>query len=202
MHWPTVELWSRSTFMAINAGPTAPAWSVATAKVLANDLIYVVPLLLLIAWLWGGYRIRQAALRACVVTAVALGVGQMIGFAWPQPRPFVIHLGTAWMRHVADPSFPSDHVTVLSAVALCMLLDGEALIGALMFVGALCVGWARVYLGVHYPADVAGGLAVATIAYVTVAPMWQRLGVRLTDVVQAVYRRVFALPIGAGWVRA
>ncbi len=186
----------------MNAGTSAPPWTVAVARVLADGVIYGVPLLLVMLWLWGDYRLRRAALRTCVVAALALGGGQLIGLAWPQPRPFMIGLGHSWISHAADPSFPSDHVTVFSAVGMSMLFDGQAVLGLIVLAAGACVAWARIYLGVHFPLDMVGAVALATATCMVVVPVWRRAGDRVTAVVQHAYRNVMALPIARGWVRA
>jgi membrane-associated phospholipid phosphatase len=78
-----------------------------------------------------------------------------------RPRPTIEQLS-----HLSSLSFPSEHTTQAAAVYLTiaiMLSAGlrrgwrEAVI-ALGVLVALAVAWSRVYLGVHYPTDVAAGL--------------------------------------------
>ncbi len=66
----------------------------------------------------------------------------------------------------------------------------------------MAVGVSRVYLGVHFPLDIAGGLALAPLAAAAAVPLWNRAGAPLTDFAQAVYRKLLALPIARGWIRA
>jgi undecaprenyl-diphosphatase len=80
-----------------------------------------------------------------------------------RPRPTIEHLS-----HLSSLSFPSEHTTQAAAIYLTiaiMLSQGlargwrEAAI-VLGVVIALGVAWSRVYLGVHYPTDVAAGLVL------------------------------------------
>jgi undecaprenyl-diphosphatase len=201
VHWADVEIWNRAAFLAMNAGEGAAVWAVGISGVLASDLIYAIPVLLVTMWLWGDHRLRRAALRSCVVAGLALGAGLLVGIVWPHPRPFVIGLGHAWIPHAADASFPSDHVTLFSAVGLCMLVEGQSVLGLTLLAAGACVGWARIYLGVHFPLDIAGAVVLAAVTCAVVAPAWRRVGDRLTDQVQQVYRKVMMLPIARGWVR-
>ena len=73
-----------------------------TAIGIADDVIYLIPLLLAGLWLWGDYARRSLALKACLVALLGVAANQAIGALWPHPRPFIIGLGHAWMPHAAD----------------------------------------------------------------------------------------------------
>lgn len=196
-----LELLNRNVFLWLNGAEGTPAWEVNIAVVLGDTLIYLVPLALLWMWLWGDFARRRLALKVFVVVMVAVGVNQLIGLAWQHPRPFMVGLGHAWIPHQADSSFPSDHVTVLSAFGLTLLAGGAATLGRLMLVIALVVSFARVFLGVHFPLDMVGAFAVAGICLVAVTPIWGSLGARVTNSLERIYRDVCAWPISKGTFR-
>jgi undecaprenyl-diphosphatase len=138
--------------------------------------------------------------RVCCAVLLALGINQLIGLGWMHPRPFMIGLGHTFIEHAPDSSFPSDHVTVLASGTLTLLLAGERRYGLSMLLAGLAVAWARVFVGVHFPLDMAGAVAVACIAYALVAPLWKMSGAALTRGLIAVYRKLLAWPIGRGWL--
>lgn len=195
------ELWNQTVFLALNAGPGTAHWMLAIAEVMANDLIYLIPIVLAVLWFLGDRRHCAVALKVCIVAGLGLGAGQLIGLTWPHPRPFMMGLGHTWMPHAADASFPSDHVTVFAAVGLCMMLDGEAGLGIVLLAAGLCVAWARIYLGVHFPLDMLGATGAATVMYVLVTPVWHRLGGGATRLIDQVYGRSMAWPISRRRVR-
>lgn len=196
-----IEAFNRTLFLQINGGDGTLAWLIQVAIGIADDLIYLIPLLLLGMWLWGDSTRRSQAIKACLVTLLALGANQVIGLVWQHPRPFMIGLGHAWIPHAADSSFPSDHMTVFAGVGLTLLLDGALWFGLATLIGGLSIAWARVFLGVHFPLDMLGAVGVAACSYLIASPLWHRAGMAITGLAERLYRTVLARPISAGWIR-
>jgi membrane-associated phospholipid phosphatase len=105
-------------------------------------------------------RRRQAA-DALAAAATTWVMGQVLKKAWQRVRPF--DAGGVYRLLILKPrgaSWPSSHPMVLTAfltVASRNLgLGGAARVGVGTMAGL--VACSRLYLGVHYPADVAGGL--------------------------------------------
>jgi undecaprenyl-diphosphatase len=66
---------------------------------------------------------------------------------------------TALISHAEDSSFPSDHATLAAAIATGLCVADRPL-GRFVAVAAAAMAFDRVYLGVHYPSDVAAGLVL------------------------------------------
>ncbi|MDE2423955.1 MAG: undecaprenyl-diphosphatase [Ferrovum sp. 37-45-19] len=196
-----LEAFNRTLFLQINGSDGTPAWLIQVAIGIADYLIYLIPLLVLGLWLWGDHARRSMAIKACLVAMLGVAANQAIGAIWQHPRPFMIGLGHAWIPHVADSSFPSDHMTVFSSVALTLLFDGSAGWGTIALLSGLGVAWARVFLGVHFPLDMVGSVAVASAAYAITSPAWHMVANTLTRVAEKLYRTILARPIAAGWLR-
>jgi undecaprenyl-diphosphatase len=196
----TLEALNRSLFLSINATPATPHWQIEAASTVANDFIFLIPVLLALLWLFGDHRQRSAAVRACCVALLALGFNQLIGMVWMHPRPFMIGLGHTFIEHVPDSSFPSDHGTLFASVALTLLLARLWHDGLLAALAGVAVAWARVRIGVHFPLDMAGAIGVACIAYALVAPLWARAGEALMRLLIALYRKAASWPIRRGWL--
>ncbi|MDA8414263.1 MAG: undecaprenyl-diphosphatase [Desulfobacteraceae bacterium] len=155
-------------FNSINAGSGLGDIPLFLATLLAEYLIWLVPLLLIFIW----FRDRTDSGRSRLFLAffsamLALGINQLVGLFYQHPRPFMAGLGHTYLSHGADSSFPSDHVTVFCAVGLALCLDRTTrCFGAILGLAALPVAWARIYLGVHFPLDMVGAFGTAFLSVV------------------------------------
>ena len=117
---------------------------------------------------------RQAAFKTIIALCLAMGIAVLIHHLMPMPRPFVVGIGHTWLSHIADASFPSNHGTYTFTFALALLywLNKKGY-GTLLLLCALAIAWSRVYLGVHFPLDMLGGLIVAGVSCMTVQQGWR-----------------------------
>ncbi|MEW9581903.1 phosphatase PAP2 family protein [Paraburkholderia sp. DGU8] len=196
----TLEAFNQALFLKLNATPSTPAPLIGLARFIADYAIYLVPLALVAMWLSGDPRRRESALRACCVASLALGINQLIALVWPHPRPFMLGIGHTLLHHAPDSSFPSDHATIFASIALSFLVDGVRRYGVAMLLSGVGVAWARVFVGVHFPFDMAGAVAVAYVAFLLIAPLWRWFGESTTRALIAVYRKLLAWPIARGWL--
>lgn len=192
---------NQSLFLDINAGAHTPAGLMDFAIFSAQYLIFLLPVLLLGLWLWGGNARRSVAFKALAVALFALLLNVLIGMVWPQPRPFMLGLGHLWVAHASDASFPSDHMTVFVSVGLTLLLDGVWGFGLMVLGASVAVAWARIFLGVHFPLDILGSVLVAACSYWVLSFGWRSVGATLLAFALRIYRVLLARPIRAGWIR-
>jgi undecaprenyl-diphosphatase len=102
-------------------------------------------------------------LEASIAGLTGLLINQLIGLAWTHPRPFVMGLGHTLISHVADSSFPSDHLTLWWSVAFSFMFnEGTRHFGILAGLIGIPMAWARIYLGAHFPLDMLGALCVSS----------------------------------------
>ena len=159
-----MEALNQAVFLYLNApahlGPTV----LLATSFLAEGLIWLIPAGLLLGWLRGSYATRKAVIEATVAAVLALLFAQLIGMVWVHPRPFMIGMGHTHLVHVADASFPSDHLTLWWTVSFSLIThSGLRAAGALLGLLGIVVAWARIYLGVHVPLDMAGAAGVALV---------------------------------------
>ncbi|MBN3786291.1 phosphatase PAP2 family protein [Burkholderia sp. Ac-20353] len=150
-------------FSAINAGPAPQPGIVKLAIFAADWLVYAIPAMLLLTWMFGMRNTRRQAIEAGVGACVALALAQVLSHFWFSPRPFMAGVGTQLIPHAPDGSFPSDHMTFVWSVAAGMLLGSATRVtGLVMAAMAAAIAWGRIYAGVHWPFDMAGGVLVGT----------------------------------------
>jgi len=118
----------------------------------------------LLLYLWFTNR-KNEALYAGYAATLGVAINQIINAFYFHARPFMDGIGKTLIKHKAENSFPSDHTTFVMSIALMLLtFKSTRKIGAIATLFALWCGVARVYLGVHYPFDILGAIAVASIS--------------------------------------
>ncbi|MEV5506189.1 phosphatase PAP2 family protein [Streptomyces orinoci] len=139
-------------------------------------IVPAMAVLMACAW-WSVRRGRDTApgmaalLWAPVAAGLALLVNIPIRDFVRRPRPALEHPGLdILVKGKTDFSFVSDHATLTMALGVGLFIAHRryGLIGiGLAFVEAFC----RVFMGVHYPTDVVGGLALGTAVVLLPAPV-------------------------------
>lgn len=157
-----MENMNHNLFLLLNAPAHPDPRLVYFARGLAEGVIWLIPLILTAGWLWGSRQHRAVMLEGAAAGLAGLLTNQIIGLFWQHPRPFMINLGHTFLQHPPDSSFPSDHLTLLWSVAFSLALHKRVrLAGFSLALMGLPVAWARIYLGVHFPMDMAGAALVA-----------------------------------------
>ncbi|MES2225032.1 MAG: phosphatase PAP2 family protein [Patescibacteria group bacterium] len=101
-------------------------------------------------------RIKDAAVIGGGVIATGIAIVLLKIFI-AYPRPFTVLANLRVLVSLPDDySFPSGHSAITMALATGVYCYNKKL-GMLLFAFAFVVGMARIYVGVHYPLDVAVG---------------------------------------------
>lgn len=98
---------------------------------------------------------RQVAINAAIFTLINLGIAALIGAVYFTDRPFVHNKVNLLYPHVNDASFPSDHATATMSIGLGLWKGGRG-VSLILMLASVLVGFSRVYVGHHTPADIIG----------------------------------------------
>jgi len=124
---------------------------------------------------------RRDAIMLVVVVAGALLLYTAIKDLVDRPRPPVPHLANA-----SGASFPSGHsvqaAAIYGALAYLVARHRPRKNALLTWVSAvhvtLMIGWSRLFLGVHYPSDVVGGILIGSLWAAVAVAVLSRAGKR------------------------
>lgn len=131
---------------------------------ITDSVPYLSILLMLFLW-FSPARPKKAiekqytAIYTVASVIIALAANMIIHKAYYHARPFVTHHVHKLVPHAPDSSFVSDHSVVVFAIAFMLLLRRDSW-GYLAILWAIFVGVSRIYVGVHYPADVLGAVVL------------------------------------------
>lgn len=108
--------------------------------------------------------------KSGVILAVALCVdlllcNQVLKPAFARVRPFDVNTTVRLLiPRPGDYSFPSGHTAASFTAAAALFFAGEKKLWKPALVLAALIAFSRLYLYVHYPTDILGGMAVGVIA--------------------------------------
>ena len=106
---------------------------------------------------------RKAFLLSVLSFGIAFIFIKTIGKLIEEPRPFIKYNFQPLTSFAPNDSFPSDHTIILAILFLCFYYY-KSKYRWIFLVALIWTGIARVYVGVHYPGDIAGGLIFACVS--------------------------------------
>ena len=141
---------------------------------LAEYLPYFLIALLLVFLLFSKNK-KQNQVMVFVATISALVskfiIKNAILLFYNRPRPFVALAETHNLLQInlseSFQSFPSGHAIFFFALAMGVYFYNKKL-GIILFISAILIGLARIFVGVHWPTDIVGGaiLGILTAFFV------------------------------------
>jgi undecaprenyl-diphosphatase len=123
-------------------------------------------------WPAGAWRIGQVA----ATLAIGLALSVTVRMFHLSLRPFQTHQVHMLITHEPGVSLPSDHATASFALAISVWFFVSAKWGPYFMGVAALVAVSRVFVGVHYPADITAGALLSTLAGLAVwgaTLLWQ-----------------------------
>ena len=177
-------------FLAFNAGANPNPYVALFAIALTRFAILLVPCYIVVLWIQGTRRRRLLAFALVLALAIGIVLSFLTGLAVFRPRPFMVGLGHSLVEHRPNASFPSNHTLVFAVCATVLALVRQYGAAFLAAVIGLLVAWSRVYVGVHYPSDLVGGVVLAIPAAMIALAMTARYGASIVMAVESLQDRL------------
>jgi len=132
----------------------------------SNDVPYIFMAVIVLIFILGiinnKKENRKIAVNTVVITAINLIINLMIRIIFHINRPFVDHNVNLLVSHDTASSFPSNHATGTMSIAVALNKYNKVL-GLIMTILSIIVGFSRVYVGDHYPIDIIGSYIIVFI---------------------------------------
>ncbi|MGJ7484087.1 phosphatase PAP2 family protein [Variovorax sp. LT2P21] len=152
-----MNTWNLKLFDLIAGGHQPDGLVLRVASLLAEGSTWLCAALILAA-VWMQPAVRARIALVFIVAALASLVSRELATAIDAPRPFMLGLSPEHISHGARAGLPSTHASVMFTVAFMLIADLRLrAIGLAVLAMAVATAWARVYVGVHFPVDVAAG---------------------------------------------
>jgi membrane-associated phospholipid phosphatase len=121
-------------------------------------------LLVIVMFLLGGNRTKLLAMELAVLFVAGIIVGDIAKMLVDRLRPYAVDSSIILrVPPETDSSYPSGHALIVSiGASFCIARFRRRVLAILLAAEAALVCYSRVYVGVHYPLDVVGGILLGT----------------------------------------
>ena len=150
-------------------------------------------LLVIVMFLAGNKQTKLLAMELAVLFIVGILVGDLAKLLVQRPRPDMASGILLRVPAEADPSYPSGHALIVSiGAAFALARFHRKTLAVLLALEAGIVCYSRVYVGVHYPLDVAGGvllgIGIALVGSVVVEKLLRSVLEKLLEPIMMVLK--------------
>ncbi|MFI5934218.1 phosphatase PAP2 family protein [Actinoplanes sp. NPDC051494] len=119
------------------------------------------------------HRRARQVIELGVALFFAFAAATVVSHVSGEQRPFQNHPAHQLVAHEPGVALPSDHATAAFALAFGVYAFLSRAWGITLGVAAVAVGFSRIWVGVHYPGDIAAAVIIAGVA-VSGVVVWNR----------------------------
>lgn len=112
-------------------------------------------------------------------------ITEIVRYFFPVSRPFVENNVNLLISHSALPAFPSGHAAFYFALATYVFLYNKKIypassrrlwcgVGVFFLLASFLISFSRIFVGIHWPLDILGGILVGVFSALTVWYFQQR----------------------------
>lgn len=135
-----------------------------TMVIIAEYMVFFLALSVILFWFTRINKNRMMVICGGVTFILAEIIGKMAGKIHSNHQPFAeLSNVNKLIEKAVDNSFPSDHTILFFSFCVTFWLFKRGW-GFLWILLAFLVGISRIWVGVHYPADVLVGAVISTLA--------------------------------------
>jgi membrane-associated phospholipid phosphatase len=150
---------------------------------------------------FGNKNTKLMAVELAALLVVGIIAGEIAKGVAFRERPYASlgSLITLRLSADTDSSFPSGHALIVSIGAIFGLIKFRSswkgrLVAAVLVIEAAIVCYSRVYVGLHYPLDVLGGIllggGIVCIGVFVIEKYLPRIFLRVTSLFDAIFRKL------------
>lgn len=132
----------------------------------AEAVIYLLALLLIfLAFSSGGGIYYKVAVSIFFSVPASFLLILILHLFIKEKRPFISFRFKPLISFYKNLSFPSMHTTVMTIFLAANIYYATPLVVPIL-VSLIWVAFARIYIGVHYPVDILGGLVIGSLSFI------------------------------------
>lgn len=143
----------------------------------AEYLVFLVPLTLMIYW-FCGKEAKVTSLYVFTTAVTGIVLSYLAGVLYAHENPSAVY--ETIVAYEPENAFPSQHTVAIIATAFGFLWRENRPYGYTVLGAGVLTGFARIYIGEHWPIDIIGSFIVAGIAVGLVMVIEDRLDTPLT----------------------